>query len=303
MERETETMGGEDLHLELASKILLEGVSSECTVKVEGVLMGIQFASTVLAKKQQDGDQAEASTDIVNKAASIAIPIPHVGSTHATVNRIWAVPKGVVVNVWSPESALSPPDLFSIPMSVDLRGVPNNLYSHKGLRCLSKTTFKFVKLHPNTEKCVHLDVVRVLVESWWKRFFRDKDGHTREIEVTFPWLPSRSNVCKRWRHKGQDCSNKEFKILNKETDKVTTSTFVDVPQPGGEAVSLEGNAIESLLQDLEDLTPKPSSHKISKLAATDKNTDHRKVDTVQKKYFGTGDFQAIQLSEPTTKDI
>lgn len=70
----------------------------------------------------------------------------------------------LVVNVWSPESALNPPDLSVMPLWVDLKGVPNNLYSHKGLRCHAKPTGKFLKLHPSTEKCIRLDVARVLVE-------------------------------------------------------------------------------------------------------------------------------------------
>lgn len=69
-----------------------------------------------------------------------------------------------MVNIWSHESALNPPDLSAMPLWVDLKGVPNKLYSHKGLRCLSKAVGTFVKLHPNTEKCVMLDVARVLVE-------------------------------------------------------------------------------------------------------------------------------------------
>lgn len=86
---------------------------------------------------------------------------PHVGSIHATVNRIWANPKNktkidvqfiekntvffrieneqmrgrvlqkkywhivdipLVVNEWSPETATLKPDLTSMPMWIDLRG-------------------------------------------------------------------------------------------------------------------------------------------------------------------------------------
>lgn len=166
---------------------------------------------------------------------------PHVGSIHATIKRIWASPKGgskidvqfiekntvlfridnsqmrvmviqrkywhiadipLVVNVWSPQEALNPLDLSSMPLWVDLRGVPNNLYSHKGLKCLCKATGKFVKLHPTTEKCVRLDVARVLVkvnlhqELVEKISFQDKEGNLREIEVAYPWLPPWCSVCR-----------------------------------------------------------------------------------------------------------
>lgn len=136
--------------------------------------------------------------EIVNGVASIQIPdeifdeaellwksfvvgyfigdAPHVGTIHATVNRIWSSPKAgtkidvqfidkntvlfridnsqmrarvinrkywhisdvpLVVNEWSPESALNPPDLSAMPLWVDLKGVPNALFSHKGLKYIS----------------------------------------------------------------------------------------------------------------------------------------------------------------------
>jgi len=51
-----------------------------------------------------------------------------------------------------------------MPLWVDLKEVPAHLYSHEGLSFLSSTTGKFVKLHPNTERCLKLDVARILVE-------------------------------------------------------------------------------------------------------------------------------------------
>ncbi|WZZ70089.1 hypothetical protein YC2023_081459 [Brassica napus] len=128
---------------------------------------------------------------------------PHVGSIHATVNRIWTSP-GVkvkidvqfisktsvlfrienealqhkvlrrrywhvtdvplVINLWTPETAASPPDLSAMPLWVDLKSVPNYMFSHKGLKCLSSPVGKFVRLHPSTERCTRLDVARVLLE-------------------------------------------------------------------------------------------------------------------------------------------
>ncbi|KAG2277521.1 hypothetical protein Bca52824_060076 [Brassica carinata] len=54
--------------------------------------------------------------------------------------------------------------LTAMPLWIDLKGVPNDLFSHKGLKCLTRATGKFVKLHPNTERCTQLDVARVLAE-------------------------------------------------------------------------------------------------------------------------------------------
>ena len=114
------------------------------------------------------------------------------GSIHGTVNRLWASSKSgskidvqfiekntvlfrienshmrarviqrrywhisdvpLVVSEWTPESALNPPDLTAMPLWIDLKGVPNDIFSHKGLKCLTRAAGKFVKLHPNTERC------------------------------------------------------------------------------------------------------------------------------------------------------
>lgn len=57
-----------------------------------------------------------------------------------------------------------PPDLSSMPLWVDLHGVLNDLYSHKGLKCFTRAVGRFVKFHPSTERCICLDVARVLTE-------------------------------------------------------------------------------------------------------------------------------------------
>ncbi|KAG2250733.1 hypothetical protein Bca52824_080869 [Brassica carinata] len=213
---------------------------------------------------------------------------PHVGSIHATVNRIWSAPKAgskidvqfiakntvlfriendqmrnrviqrkywhiadtpLVVNVWTPESAQHPPDLSAMPLWVDLRGVPNTLYSHKGLKCLVGAVGHFVKLHPNTEKCVRLDMARILVEVDLHKTlvenitFTDKAGASHEVEVNYPWLPPRCNVCCRWGHKGQDCSSKEIKILSKRTGE---TIYASMPREritvgGGKGKEVEGS--------------------------------------------------------------
>nr|VDD56607.1 unnamed protein product [Brassica oleracea] len=147
---------------------------------------------------------------------------PHIGSIHSTVNHICATPGKVskidvqfigkrtvlfrvedaqvrsriirrkfwhisevplVLNEWTPESAKAPPDLSAMPLWVDLENVPGYLYSKKGLSFMSRTTGKFVKLHPTTERCVRLDVARVLVEVDLEKLlprkicFKGKDGH------------------------------------------------------------------------------------------------------------------------------
>ncbi|CAN6890153.1 unnamed protein product [Brassica oleracea] len=89
-------------------------------------------------------------------------------------------------------SSSDPPDLSALPLWVDLMNVP--------------CTGKFVKLHPNTERCVRMDVARVLVEVnlikplLQKICFRDRDQPGVTVQVNYPWLPPRCTSCDRWGH-------------------------------------------------------------------------------------------------------
>ncbi|KAG2281692.1 hypothetical protein Bca52824_052912 [Brassica carinata] len=212
---------------------------------------------------------------------------PHVGSIHATVNRLWSSPKmgskidvqflekntvlfriensqmrarviqrrywhisdiPLVVNEWSPESALQPPDLSAIPIWIDLKGVPSMLFSHKALKCLSRAAGKFVKLHPSTEKCVRLDVARVLVEIDLhkplveKISFVDKDGVQVVIDVCYPWLPPRCNICNAWGHKGESCNSRKIKTLDVEINGDGQVRYAIIPNR---------NVVSDLLHELE----------------------------------------------------
>lgn len=225
---------------------------------------------------------------------------PHVGSIHAMVNRIWSSPKActkidvqfieknivlfriersnmrdrvikrkywhiadvpLVVSMWTPESALHPPELSGMPLWVDIRGVPNDLFSHKGLKCLSREVGGFVKLHPHTERCVRLDVARILIEMDLhkplveKFSFKDKQGSVKELEVSFPWLPTRCNVCQSWGYKGVECKRKGIVILKKSIEVEVSKTSAQVPGVDINVQQKAGNGIEELFHELNSLTP------------------------------------------------
>ncbi|KAG2277702.1 hypothetical protein Bca52824_060257 [Brassica carinata] len=229
---------------------------------------------------------------------------PHVGSIHATVNRIWANPKNktkvdvqfiekntvlfrieneqmkgrvlqkkywhiadipLVVNEWSPETATLKPDLTSMPMWIDLRGVPSHLFLAKGLKCLAEGVGKFVKLHPSTERCIRLDIARLLVEvNLHKELverinFQDANGEKVSVKVCYPWLPPKCSVCKAWGHKGVDCISPQVKILKAQTAKgkeICTSESNEIAQVG---VRQNQNVVGKLLQELEDLAVQKST--------------------------------------------
>ncbi|CAF1708258.1 unnamed protein product [Brassica oleracea] len=224
---------------------------------------------------------------------------PHVGSIHATVNRIWTMARDgskidvqfiekntvlfrienailrdkviqsrywhiadvpLVVREWSPESALDPLDLSAMPMWIDLKGVSNLLFSCKGLKCLSRAAGKYVKLHPNTERCTRLDVARVLVEVNLQKplvekiSFTNQEGQKVDIEVKYPWLPPRCTVCHGWGHKGSDCVGSNVVILSKENAAPQAENVAAVSTEAG-GNGLKKNAVADLLRDLECFYP------------------------------------------------
>ena len=225
---------------------------------------------------------------------------PHIGIIHSTVNRIWGSPgKGskidvqfigkrtvlfrvedaqvrsriikrkfwhvsevpLVLNEWTPESAKAPPDLSAMPQWVDLENVPGYLYSKKGLTFLSRTAGKFVKLHPTTERCVRLDVARVLVEVDLRKplpqkiCFKEKDGNEVTVGVKFPWLPPCCKVCSKWGHNEKDCHVEcEVVILKKPQAE---EQHITVTEGAKEVISGSSRAVVTeLLTELENLSVK-----------------------------------------------
>ena len=233
---------------------------------------------------------------------------PHVGSIHASVNRIWVSSKTgpkidvqfiekntvlfrienaqtksrvlernywhiadvpLVVNEWSPETATLKPDLSSMPMWIDLKQVPSHLFSAKGLKCLARGVGKFVKLHPSTERCVRLDVARILTEVDLNKplveriEFQDANGENVFVSISYPWLPPRCNVCQAWGHLGSVCTSQKVKILRPVSGKGKEVVVVSEK-------TVERNVVGALLQELEEFAVHKSlaevassSHRVS----------------------------------------
>ncbi|KAF3595218.1 hypothetical protein DY000_02020681 [Brassica cretica] len=220
---------------------------------------------------------------------------PHVGSIHATVNRILSSPKmgskidvqflekkivlfrienpqmrahviqrrywhiadiPLVVNEWSPETALDPPDLSAMPMWVDLKGIPSLLFSHKALKCMSRAVGSFVKLHPSTEKCTRLDAARILVEvnlnkpPVEKISFLDKEGVKVLIDVHYPWLPPKCSDCNAWGHKGSNCISKAIQVLRKGKEIAAEVGNTEGVINGDGQVRYELNDTRNVVKDL-----------------------------------------------------
>lgn len=167
----------------------------------------------------------------------------------------------MVVSEWNPETAQDPPDLSGLPLWVDLVNVPGYLYFLDGIRYLSRTTGNFVKLHPNTERCVRMDVARVLVEVNLmkalpqKICFKDRDQERVTVQVHYPWLPSRCTSYGGWGHLVQDCTKvKQNTILqrNQIVENEVNAAGSDRQLANSEEIT-SGKGKEVVLKLLDDL--------------------------------------------------
>ena len=124
----------------------------------------------------------------------------------------------IVVREWSPATASAQPDLTAVPLWVDLQGVSDHQFSHNGLTFFWDTIGRMVKLHPNTEQCVRLDIARLLVvmnlEEPLPASIKVR-GSGETISVSYPWLPPRCLDCQKWGHTDKTCSKKKC-IKDKE---------------------------------------------------------------------------------------
>ncbi|VVB04667.1 unnamed protein product [Arabis nemorensis] len=116
----------------------------------------------------------------------------------------------LVVQEWSPKTANLKPDLTAMPVWVDFKDVSDYLFTEKCLMFLGDIIGAAHKLHPNTERCVRLDVARVLVvvnlEKDLPRMISLSVTEEILIPVSYPWLPSRCETCQVWGHKASECA-------------------------------------------------------------------------------------------------
>ncbi|KAG2305100.1 hypothetical protein Bca52824_033751 [Brassica carinata] len=166
---------------------------------------------------------------------------PHIGKIHAIVNRIWSFPDRpakIDVHFVSPRTVLfriDNPQLkdrvlkrtFWHIADIPIVGVPDHLFSHNGLTFFGETIGRTVKLHPNTERCVRLDVARLLVvmnlEEPLPASIKVR-GSGEIISVSYPWLPPFCLGFQQWGRTDKTCSkNKHIKERTEDEKKKETS--------------------------------------------------------------------------------
>ncbi|KAH0854244.1 LOW QUALITY PROTEIN: hypothetical protein HID58_090082, partial [Brassica napus] len=155
--------------------------------------------------------------------------------------------------VWSPESAQHPPDLSAKPLWVDLRGVPNTLYSHKGLKCLVRAVGHFVKT---------------------------ASEHGEMCEAGHGPNPSGSRSTLWWK-----------RSLSRQSWSFSRSRMETMPK--------EGNAMEHLIKDLEELTPVASSDEKEAIKISESSKELSKTNTMTLKASSDGKGEKEFMISPS----
>lgn len=128
----------------------------------------------------------------------------------------------MVVSKWSPVEGESEKKLT--PLWVHLKKVPMSMYSWEGLSFIASAAGQPDKLHPETIACTNFEVAKICVKADLSkklpRMINFKiQGIDTMIEYTYPWLPSKCNVCGKWGHKEKVCSlNKTEEVQQQEEE-------------------------------------------------------------------------------------
>ncbi|WZZ58538.1 hypothetical protein YC2023_058645 [Brassica napus] len=111
----------------------------------------------------------------------------------------------------------------------------------------------FIKLEPNTERCIQLNVARVLVE-----------GEDVVFTISYPWLPPHCLSCSKWGHVGKDCPTP------KPTLEVVELSIVVVLEAVNDSVEIDGfsskdalgktpsKIVTKLMEELDSISRKAS---------------------------------------------
>ncbi|CAN6905795.1 unnamed protein product [Brassica oleracea] len=215
---------------------------------------------------------------------------PHIGSIHATVNRIWAAQ--------GKRSRIDVQFIGKTTCCFRLRmrnhasvGGPYGCswlsLLKQGIEVIARASAKFIKLHPNTEKCIRMDVARVLVEVDLtkplpsKISFKGRDGSNGMVSVSYPWLPPRCISFSKWGHAGKDCQVKkafdEQKQLVVHGENSVNATAVTGEESGNDAVEVENfptkegmatastEIVSKLMEELESISGKENLYGVSEV--------------------------------------
>ncbi|KAF3584425.1 hypothetical protein F2Q69_00027225 [Brassica cretica] len=134
--------------------------------------------------------------------------------TKATIlsRQAWMI-KGchMFIAAWSPEFTPEQPQLTSVVVSVELRGVPYLMFNQQSLSRIVTAIGRPISLAPKTERKENFEVAKVwihvnLLESLPEKIVSGfSNGREAEISASYPWLPDKCSQCCKFGHKHQLC--------------------------------------------------------------------------------------------------
>lgn len=127
---------------------------------------------------------------------------------------LWQVDgQTMFVAKWSPGVKPEKPSMSTVPVWLDLTGVPLQFFNEDALKEIASLVGHPICLHPSTENLTNLEVAKVytvidprqpLPETVNAQF---ESGEVVRIQVSSPWLPSLCSHCSKVGHTKSKCPN------------------------------------------------------------------------------------------------
>ncbi|XP_048629754.1 uncharacterized protein LOC125601739 [Brassica napus] len=183
------------------------------------------------------------------KAFLFRVPCPN--ARRRILNQcLWQVDgQTMFVAKWSPGVKPEKPSLSTVPVWLDLTGVPLQFFNEDALKEIASLVGHPICLHPSTENLTNLEVAKVytvidprqpLPEAVNAQF---ESGEVVRIQVSSPWLPSLCSHCSKVGHTISKCPNapprcefcRSVKHSSEACPRSTVPQESNVPKRNGKA--------------------------------------------------------------------
>ncbi|KAL0693345.1 hypothetical protein Bca4012_060525 [Brassica carinata] len=115
------------------------------------------------------------------------------------------------VSPWSPDFAPEEAPITSAIVPVELRNVPYLLFNNESLGRLATAVGRPVSVAPETQRKENFQVAKLFVKVDLLKRLPDtivygfSNGREFQIDVSYPWLPIKCELCGKYGHKKEEC--------------------------------------------------------------------------------------------------
>ncbi|KAL0788115.1 LOW QUALITY PROTEIN: hypothetical protein Bca101_004361 [Brassica carinata] len=152
---------------------------------------------------------------------------------------------------WSPDYSPDEPPLTTAIVPVEIRNVPYLLFNRESLSRIATAVGKPDSLAPETERKENFEVAKLYVRVDLTMPLPSRiisgfsNGREVEIDVSYPWLPVKCDVCKKFGHSSVKCAVGEIKAAPAKTGARKTPPHTSRRR----SKSRPGRSIEKKLKD------------------------------------------------------